>query len=234
MLSTAIEVFQFPDKHLTILQQRAPIVNGRRQILAEDLIKWSVSVGVKQVIVLAGADSSFWTEEQLVHRKIRYLQGRTEKFVNDQSELSRNEKEILKMLAANGVEELKKKPVVDLALGELVPDGSGKEEFPVARGGLLKPLVAAAEKAGLACLGLVLFCKEGDNIPEGMAMAELVNKLCGVVDGEGEGKAVNWRSASVVEGYHVVYTEDYFYARIPIEMQDTTSIWLMLFVCSKR
>lgn len=176
-LSTCVEVFQLRQRKLTFLQIRSPVVRGRRKILAEDLLRWARNVGVKEVLVLAGADSSFWTEEQRVHRQIRYLAGA--------------------QVPPGKLAELDKLDVVRLEKRKamrVVEGLEGSEEYPVARGGLLKDLVQGAEEEGMDCVGLVMFCKEGDNIPEGMAMADAANRILRVVEGSEEKGKVRWQA----------------------------------------
>ena len=86
---------------------------------------------------------------------------------------------------------VKKRSVILAFEGE-----TSREEFPVARAGLLKSIATASEASGIPCLGLVLFCKEGNNIPDGMTMAQAANALLTIVKGDGDGKEINWKAPS--------------------------------------
>lgn len=156
-----LEVFRLAAHKVAVLQVRAPLVEGCSARFAEELVAWAQAVGFAKVYVLGGADASASFEKEVMRHELRFF--------------------VTSGVAAADVAAIAAKNIVKLGAAASATSAASAEAeamqavgavaLPLAKGGLARPLFAACEERGLPLVGLVLFCKEGDNVPEGCMMA---------------------------------------------------------------
>lgn len=151
---TNVEVFRVHDKQVTVVQQRAPVLAGHVSAYVKELCAWINDVGFSRVIMLGGADASGRTDTQIMNREPRFV---TTSAVDVAQ---------LEELASQSVRPL-----------EEDPSNTASNGPQLLNAGLLNLMHRTCEDSGVAFIGLVLFCKEGVNISEGLAMAACANNL---------------------------------------------------------
>ncbi len=143
---SSLELYRIRDKGLVVLQVRAPIVDGARAELAQELARWAAEQGFARLLLLGGADSSTGLEDcEVMTSELRFCSADAPWRLQ---------------LAATGIRELAQPALPS-----------------VGRAGLLRPLLAACAAADVPAAALVLFCKEGNNVPEACQMAAAANHV---------------------------------------------------------
>mmetsp|Transcript_3879 Transcript_3879/g.4726 ORF Transcript_3879/g.4726 Transcript_3879/m.4726 type:complete len:263 (-) Transcript_3879:387-1175(-) len=179
-ISVGVEVFQSKEKKITIIQQRARFVLGRTRTFAKELVAWAKSAGFKQIILLAGADSGFWNGNEIVYRKCFYTSKSQEV---DTTIFDKLNIERLEAIRADSIELFKAEAT-----------SPNKMIYPAARAGLLNKLHEACEDENLDMIGIVLFCKEGHNVDEGLAMATIANYYANIIPPSDSGESTTWKA----------------------------------------
>uniref|UniRef100_A0A7S2W2H9 Proteasome assembly chaperone 2 n=1 Tax=Mucochytrium quahogii TaxID=96639 RepID=A0A7S2W2H9_9STRA len=156
-----LEVFRIPDHNVTILQIRAPIVEGAAGAFAQELATWSKSSKFSCLVLVGAADSSSNFEQEVMLHQFRHI-----KTASIPPELS---------------ERLAKTGLVELVQSQLLAASSKTARLPLSKGGLMTHLHRICASDNLPFLGLVLFCKEGFNVPEACMMTAAVNLLLNVI-----------------------------------------------------
>jgi len=155
-MCSSLELFNIRDSELSILQIRAPIVEGCQEKFASELQAWTKEKGFSKIVMIGAGDASANFEEEVMLRKLRYLA--SENFSKDvlQSKLAGQSIEPLKMEAG--------------------------QPSPLVKAGLLSRMHKVCnETDSVPFLGLILFCKEGSNVVEGMLMAAALNSALDVI-----------------------------------------------------
>eukprot|EP01124_Arcella_intermedia_P004389 TRINITY_DN12492_c0_g1_i2.p1 TRINITY_DN12492_c0_g1~~TRINITY_DN12492_c0_g1_i2.p1 ORF type:complete len:213 (-),score=53.04 TRINITY_DN12492_c0_g1_i2:48-686(-) len=149
VLATSLEVYYHAPKSLYLIQQRSPVKAGKGSQFSNDICEWILQAGFKEVIYLHSLDAGQrFIDQQFSGIQLRYI-----KTDNFDDQLIEKELKWPKMESGSN-------------LVEAIPPGTLSHSF-----------VAASKKVGLPLLVLILFCFEGNNIPEGSQMAETLNQL---------------------------------------------------------
>jgi proteasome assembly chaperone 2 len=152
-IATSIDLHFYREKNVLVLQQRAPVLEGKHNAFAESFVAWVKSTSVNQILFLTSTDAAFrFAESQLSGSQLRYLS-----FPGRQSE---------KNHFASLAKSLNWKEVEDESVAEVLK-----------RGTVSQKLYTACRQNDVPIFVVTLFCAEGNNIPEGTAMAGLLSAL---------------------------------------------------------
>eukprot|EP01098_Paradermamoeba_levis_P003471 TRINITY_DN1577_c0_g4_i1.p1 TRINITY_DN1577_c0_g4~~TRINITY_DN1577_c0_g4_i1.p1 ORF type:complete len:307 (+),score=97.48 TRINITY_DN1577_c0_g4_i1:60-980(+) len=191
-LSTSLEVFQDQARKLTLIQLRAPIVKNRKEQFVDRLYQWAAAEGVKEIFVLSSATSLLLPDPNLqvgASKKV-FLQMNSEMEktlpppplpLTESSwiPLSALISSIQKVLSHTQSQAfgppLQQAPNLDVSTNhtkeEIFNGIIKKGSFP---GKLLQR--SEEDKNKKLPVGiLVLFCFEGNNIFEGLVMADVLH-----------------------------------------------------------
>ncbi|OAQ25762.1 hypothetical protein K457DRAFT_140991 [Linnemannia elongata AG-77] len=215
LLSLAVEVFQSKDGKWTLIQQRSPTVSHRSHHYADNLVRFIQDSEFDQVVLLASADGARRIDIQLRSgNPVRYIPS---------PQLPGT---LLETLRGLGLQALENIPATDreverarelhVQLTEQVQDiqlddssltssssttttsaQKTLEKVPrIPNGGFARRLHSLCQESGIAILTVVAFAMEGDNAPDAIFLANVLNAILRVHnpteqqvrDGEGEWK----------------------------------------------
>ncbi|KAK3838089.1 MAG: proteasome assembly chaperone 2 [Linnemannia gamsii] len=195
-LSLAVEVFQSKDGKWTLIQQRSPTVSHRSHHYADNLVQFIQESEFDQVVLLASADGARRIDIQLQSgHPVRYIPS---------PQLSAGLRETLKGLGLGVLENI---PATDREVQHLrdlehqiqqqqqAPAGSLAERVQdiqldttstqktlekvprIPNGGFARRLHSLCQEKGIAILTVVAFAMEGDNAPDAIFLANVLNAI---------------------------------------------------------
>ncbi|KAF9101966.1 Proteasome assembly chaperone 2 [Mortierella sp. GBA35] len=217
-LSLAVEVFQSKDGKWTLIQQRSPTVSHRSHYYVDNLVQFIQESEFDQVVLLASADGARRIDIQLRSgNPVRFIPSPT------------LPQSLLGTLTGLGLEPLENIPPTDReqqrmhelqqeqvpagGLAERVQDiqlddatlstQTVLEKVPrIPNGGIARRLHSLCQEKGIAILTVVAFAMEGDNAPDAIFLANVLNAILKVHipteqqirDGEGWKVPRSWDS----------------------------------------
>ncbi|KAI8349869.1 PAC2 family-domain-containing protein [Mortierella sp. GBAus27b] len=146
-LSLAVEVFQSKDGKWTVIQQRSPTVRHRSHHYVDNLVQFIKDAGFGLVVVLASADGARRIDIQL-------RSSSPVRYVSSPA-LS---KELLETIKGLGIEQLENVP--------RIPNG-----------GIARRLHSLSQEQEIPILSIVKFAMEGDNAPDAIFLANVLNTI---------------------------------------------------------
>jgi proteasome assembly chaperone 2 len=175
-LTVALEVYEYEDQGLSIVQQRAPVVKGAMMKYAKNMAAWAACEGIKEVIVLSGLDSGKRQRHDMDLSQIQYIStaskdgsdGRCEALGWKRLEQYLPLSEAWQFLDRDSVTD----SVVD---NELSPDIHLTDDayFP---GLPFASIFSSCKAEGLKVVCVLCFCAEGDNVPDAFLIADAVQQ----------------------------------------------------------
>nr|XP_057903337.1 proteasome assembly chaperone 2 [Doryrhamphus excisus] len=170
-LHTAAEVYAAPELKLAVLQIRAPIVKTKSKKFSQLLLSWIKSSGFSRTVVLSSSHAYQRDDQQLQGTPIRYL---------ITPSLLKASADALKELGWREMERVPPCP------GHV--DGNVEPRLFVPGGGITKGLFtdSCANEVPLAVL--LIFCSEGDNIPDAFTLLNHLNDWLHLLDPKQEAK----------------------------------------------
>ncbi|GAQ78007.1 hypothetical protein KFL_000060740 [Klebsormidium nitens] len=209
IMSTSLEVFQSSSGSITIVQQRAPYAPGRLKAYAQNLSEWVKRSGFQKVVVLSGLDAGKQLAgHSLPQQRVRYTAATAAVSQDERATsaetgpgsvgLERKCEElgwpILEDLAPsegpNGHGQEETSSSNGTSYGSMFGiEGSGATGLE--RGQWWGPgkayqrtafwkMSEALKEQGVSVLSLLLLCSEGDNVPDGLALATALDSLLGL------------------------------------------------------
>ncbi|KAK9727429.1 hypothetical protein K7432_001868 [Basidiobolus ranarum] len=168
-ITVSLEVFQTKDQKWTLIQQRAPAFKKKWHQFARNLVEFIKVAQFKQVILLSGFDSFGRTEIQLQGPPLRYLA--TPSFSSD----------TIQRIGALGISEFERTHVN--RHGEVIHDDDTTTYIP--GGGMTKYFLSECEANNISLMVVLVFSTEGDNIPDGILLANFLNSVFQLLPAEG-------------------------------------------------
>jgi len=183
VLSINIEVF-FSEKHeLTIIQQRAPVIQGKSNIFTTNLIEWIRENHFKRVLLLSSADSSHRIDTQITdNTQLRYTAISTKNL----------DKILLERLTSLQFKELENgtqshdqmeievsQSLSKMQIGQQPEVSIADPTLFLRRAGITHRFFRICKNIcnNMNALALIIFCSEGENIPEAVTIANATNAL---------------------------------------------------------
>jgi len=137
-------------KNVVFVQQRGPVIKGKYNIFSEELVQWIKQAKFKEMILL---HSSEITKQTVVPQRsgphFRYF-----KYGKDSNDTHLNSLNWVALESQHIYEAIYKGSVTD-------------------------KILSASKKESVSLLAMILFCSEGNNIPEGTHMAQLLDQYLG-------------------------------------------------------
>ncbi|XP_039251925.2 proteasome assembly chaperone 2-like [Styela clava] len=152
-LTLTLELFIDDSKKLAVSQQRAPLVAGKQKQYSTDFVSWINSKGFSEVILLTSCHAYERTDNEIRNSPVRFL-------VHPDDKKNKRELTDKKFL------ELQKR---------LMDSGDKNYFFP--GGGFAKNFhdECVTSEPNFFSVILMIFCSEGDNIPEAVLLANALN-----------------------------------------------------------
>ncbi|XP_071784767.1 proteasome assembly chaperone 2-like [Asterias amurensis] len=165
-LVTSAEVYESKERKLVVVQQRTPLVKGAQADFRKKLLLWIKDSKFSRVILLSSSHSHERTDSQLTGSQFRYLttpklDGELGTVLSDQLQWKRLEKRQNQWAPPLANEEGRP----ECARGIYIPGG-----------GVAKRLFDDCCLQDVPLAILMLFCSEGDNIPDALTMVTHLNQ----------------------------------------------------------
>ncbi|XP_029919400.1 proteasome assembly chaperone 2 [Myripristis murdjan] len=157
-LHTAAEVYTEAEMKLAVLQIRAPIIQTKSRKFRKLLVSWIKASGFSRTVVLSSSHAYQRDDQQLQSDPLRYLLTPA-----------------LQKLCGDALKELGWKEMERVAAFPGLTDTSAEPRLYIPGGGITKGLFtdSCAEELPLAVV--LLFCSEGDNIPDSFTLLNHLN-----------------------------------------------------------
>lgn len=181
-LVTSTEVYKCKEKQLIIVQQRSPLVKGKQKDFRKKLLTWVKECKFEKVILLCSTYSHERIDSQISGSPFRYLATPS---------LTPNIPADLQW------QQLEKRENTWGGEKETVPESTPEETrgIYVPGGGIAKKLFEDCCREQVALATLMVFCSEGDNIPDALTLVTHLNQWLKLVqEPTGEGNRTSpWR-----------------------------------------
>ncbi|XP_023684363.1 proteasome assembly chaperone 2 [Paramormyrops kingsleyae] len=172
-LSTNAEVYCLPDVKLAVLQIRAPFVQRKSRKFRKLILSWIKSSGFDRTVVLSSSHAYQRDDQQLLGAPLRYL-------------LS----PVLEQEAGTQLNTLEWKEIEQVSAFPGINDSDKRLYIP--GGGITKGLYTDGCSEGIKMAVLLIFCSEGDNIPDAFALVNYLNDWLHLVDKPSQ-MSTQWR-----------------------------------------
>ncbi|KAJ0054936.1 hypothetical protein NL108_007108, partial [Boleophthalmus pectinirostris] len=150
---------------LAVLQIRSPVIHKRSKPFRQVLISWIKASGFSRTIVLSSSHAYQRDDRQLQGSPLRYL------FTPSMLKLS---EEALKELGWTEMEKVQAFPGLT--------DGTSEPRLYIPGGGITKGLFTDGCAEDLPLAVLLVFCSEGDNIPDAFILINHLNSWLHLLD----------------------------------------------------
>lgn len=164
-LHTPAEVYTAAELKLAVLQIRAPILQSKTKRFRQLLVSWIKSSCFSRTVVLSSSHAYQRDDQQLQGTPLRYLVTPS---------LLKGSADALKELGWREMERVPAFPGLT--------DGNTEPRLCIPGGGITKGLYTDSCKEDLPLAVLLLFCSEGDNIPDAFALANHLNDWLHLLD----------------------------------------------------
>ncbi|KAM6974499.1 proteasome assembly chaperone 2 [Tautogolabrus adspersus] len=164
-LHTPAEVYIAAELKLAVLQIRAPIIQTKSKKFRQLVVTWIKASGFSRTVVLSSSHAYQRDDQQLQGTPLRYLVTPS---------LQKVSVDAFKEL---GWREMERVP----ALPEL-RDANTEPRLYISGGGITKGLYTDSCEEDLPLAVLLLFCSEGDNIPDAFTLVNHLNDWLHLLD----------------------------------------------------
>ncbi|CAL9691542.1 unnamed protein product [Knipowitschia caucasica] len=166
---TAAEVYMSRDMKLAALQIRSPVIQKRTKKFRQVLVSWIKASGFSRTIVLSSSLAYQRDDRQLQGSALRYLVTPS---------MWKSSEEALKELQWLEMEKVQAFPGLS--------DGNTEPKLYIPGGGITKGLYTDSCAEDLPLAVLLLFCSEGDNIPDAITLSNHLNSWLHLLDNHDE------------------------------------------------
>jgi len=179
----AAEVFLSSSHNMAVIQQRSPLVKGKRQQYVEKLMQWIKLCKFSEVVVLTSSYAHERLDSQLIGSQLRYLMSPV-LLKNHVTNITDNLK----------WKELELRPPIVGSGG--VGDGDASEIF-MPGAGIAKMIYLKCIEEGVPVAVLLTFCSEGDNAGDALQLLCYLNSWKMWIDSQkSDSKASSWKLPS--------------------------------------
>ncbi|XP_060798397.1 proteasome assembly chaperone 2 [Neoarius graeffei] len=182
LLSTNAEVYCRSDLQLAVLQIRTPIVPTKTKSFRKILVSWIKTSGFSRTVLLSSCHAHQRDDQQLLSSPLRYLltpalQGDTKGMETEETLQSLGWREMERVSAFPGITD------------------SHTQCLYIPGGGVTKALYSDCCSENVSMVVLLLFCSEGDNVPDAFTLLNHLNDWLHLLDKPVQG-SVPWRIPS--------------------------------------
>lgn len=174
-LHTNAEVYIAEDLKLAVLQIRAPVLQAKSKKFCQLLVSWIKSTGFSRTVVLSSSHAYHRDDQQLRSSPLRYL------VTSSMLTLS---KDALKELGWSEMERVSAFPGLT--------EANVEPRLYIPGGGITKGLYTHSCAEDIPLAVLLLFCSEGDNVPDAFALVNHLNSWLHLLDSPGQ-EATKWK-----------------------------------------
>ncbi|XP_028255069.1 proteasome assembly chaperone 2 [Parambassis ranga] len=164
-LHTAGEVYTTAELKLAVLQIRAPILQTKSKKFRQLLVSWIKTSGFSRTVVLSSSHAYQRDDQQLQGTPLRYLITPS-----------------LLKVSADALKELGWKEMERVPAYPGLTDTNTEPRLCIPGGGIAKGLYTDSCAEDLPLAVLLLFCSEGDNIPDAFALVNHLNDWLHMLD----------------------------------------------------
>ncbi|XP_071812228.1 proteasome assembly chaperone 2-like [Apostichopus japonicus] len=178
-LTIGTEVFEQADKRLVCVQQRVLFVKGKQAAFRRDLLEWIKTCGFTSVTVLTSSASHERIDCQLTGNPFRYLTTPSfDKLLGDSFEKTFDWTRLERRKDNWSGNHGNQSDITDEASGVFIPGG-----------GLAAKLFRECCERDVALAVLLVFCSEGDNIPDALNLVQYLNQWLKLAEENSAGNA---------------------------------------------
>lgn len=174
-LHTPAEVYTAAELKLAVLQIRAPIIQTRSKKFRQQLVSWIKASGFSRTVVLSSSHAYLRDDKQLQGNSLRYL---------ITPSLLTASADALKELGWTEMERMPAFPGID---------SDAEPRLCIPGGGITKGLYTDSCAEDLPLAVLLLFCSEGDNIPDAFTLVNHLNDWLHLLDNQREKPNSQWK-----------------------------------------
>ncbi|KAI0211933.1 Proteasome assembly chaperone 2 [Lamellibrachia satsuma] len=164
-LVTAIEVYECTDKKITVVQQRAPLVRGKRKQFVSELCHWIQTCNFTKVIIVTSSFSHERVDTQIAGTQLRFLL----------SPVLETREGVTLRDHLHWLELEHRCPLTGGLQDGPSSEDSGQGEIFLPGAGFAKDLFETLASADVCVALLMLFCSEGDNAMDAIQLATALN-----------------------------------------------------------
>ncbi|KAK5855032.1 hypothetical protein PBY51_005172 [Eleginops maclovinus] len=164
-LHTPAEVYMATDLKLAVLQIRAPIIQSKSKKFRQLLVSWIKSSGFSRTVVLSSSQAYQRDDQQMQGTPLRYLV--TPSLLKE---------------SADALKELSWREMERVAAYPGLTDTNTEPRLYVPGGGITKGLYTDSCTEDIPLAVLLLFCSEGDNIPDAFTLVNHLNDWLHLLD----------------------------------------------------
>ncbi|XP_047240040.1 proteasome assembly chaperone 2 [Girardinichthys multiradiatus] len=175
-LHTPAEVYTAAELKLAVLQIRAPIIQTRSKKFRQQLVSWIKASGFSRTVVLSSSHSYQRDDQQLQGTPLRYLITPS-----------------LLTASADALKELGWREMERIPAFPGVKDADAEPRLCIPGGGITKGLYTDSCDEDLPLVVLLLFCSEGDNIPDAFALVNHLNDWLHLLDSQSQEPNSKWK-----------------------------------------
>ncbi|XP_043923128.1 proteasome assembly chaperone 2 [Protopterus annectens] len=162
-LSINAEVYSLPEKKLAVLQIRSPVLQNKSKEFRQIILSWVKQNGFSKVVLLSSSHAYQRDDRQLLGTPLRYLMTPDLQSIVQEKLQSLSWKELERIAAFPGVSET-------------------EQQIYIPGGGFTKSLFQDSCSEGIPMAILLIFCSEGDNIPDAFALVNYLNDWLQLVE----------------------------------------------------
>ncbi|XP_069778566.1 proteasome assembly chaperone 2 [Narcine bancroftii] len=162
-ICTSCEVYALADRKLAVLQIRSPIIQGKQRSFRQQLLSWIKESEFSRVVVLSSTYAHHRVDQQLLGPPLRYLATPALQTIVGEKFQTLKWKEMEKVAAFPGISDV-------------------EMELSIPGGGITKSLYADSCSEGIPLVVLLLFCSEGDNIPDALNLLNFLNEWLQLIE----------------------------------------------------
>ncbi|XP_052255428.1 proteasome assembly chaperone 2-like isoform X2 [Dreissena polymorpha] len=165
---TCCEVYDSVEHNVVIVQQRSPFIKGRRNAYKKWLAQWIRECGFSKVVIATSSSADERLDTQITGPQFRFVA--SDKIEADYGEMFRNFYEW---------DELERRQTFP-APSVLEAGDRGQGQLYIPGGGIAMALFNDLCSDTPVVL-LLMFCSEGDNIPEAIELTNRINRWLGLI-----------------------------------------------------
>ncbi|XP_037330245.2 proteasome assembly chaperone 2 isoform X1 [Pungitius pungitius] len=158
-LHTPAEVYTATEQKMAILQIRAPIIQTKSKKFRQLLVSWIKASGFSRTVVLSSSHAYQRDDQQMKGTPLRYLV--TPSLLKE---------------SALALEELSWREMEQVPAFPGLTDANTDPRLYIPGGGITKGLYMDSCAVDLPLAVLLLFCSEGDNIPDAFTLVNHLNE----------------------------------------------------------
>ncbi|XP_066530770.1 proteasome assembly chaperone 2 [Hoplias malabaricus] len=174
-ISTSAEVYSHSDLKLAVLQIRTPVLQTKVRAFRKLLVSWIKSSGFSRTVLLSSSHAYHRDDQQLHGTTLRYL-------------LTPALQEVEETLRELGWTELER-------VSAFPGISDSEKRLWIPGGGVTKGLYSDCCTESVPLAVLLLFCSEGDNVPDAFTLIDRLNDWLHLLDKPSQGSSV-WRVPS--------------------------------------